>query len=134
MNLFMFCPVLRKFEKLIRDLMLALGATSSEISSKRKYGNSPADVDIIADFAHLGIRIYIQAKMHRGSSDKKAVDQVLKAMGHDNEDGGLPIYGWVVTTGTFDDEATNWADQNGIRVINGEELSEMILSVGLDHF
>lgn len=124
----------RKFEELVRQLMLALGATSSEIPSKAMYGMSKADVDIIADFIHLGLQIYVQVKKHHGTSDETAVQQIIEALKIDNPDGTKPILGWVINSASFSEKAESLANANGIRVINGDELAEMILSVGLDHF
>lgn len=124
----------RKFEKLIKDLMLALGATTSVIPAKSRYKNSIADIDILANFVHLGLQIYVQVKKHKESSDEYAVQQIIEAIKIDNPDNSRPIFGWVVSSGTFTESAQNLADQNGIRVINGEDLAEMIITVGLDKF
>lgn len=124
----------RKFEKLVQQLMLGLGATTSEIPTKNKYKNSIADVDILANFVHLGLQIYVQVKKHKESSDEHAVNQIVEAIKIDNEDNSKPIFGWVVTSGKFTEKAQNMANDNGIRVINGDDLAEMIVTVGLDKF
>jgi predicted Mrr-cat superfamily restriction endonuclease len=121
-----------KFEKLVRELMIGLGAKTSEIPPRSKYKNPKADVDVIADFITLGLQIYIQVKKHKESSDKFAVEQLIEAMKIDNPDGSKPIFGWVITSSEFNDEAVKLATDNGIRVINGDELAEMIVAVGLD--
>lgn len=127
----------KKFEELVRQLMLGLGANSSIIPPKTryiKYKDSKADIDVIADFIHLGINIYIQVKKHNNESDDHAVKQLLEAMKIDNPDGTKPIFGWVVTSGTFNSEAEKLANKNSIKVVNGEDLAEMIISVGLETF
>ncbi len=123
-----------KFEKLVRQLMIGLGAKSSIIPSKKRYKNSIADVDVLADFIHLGIKIYIQVKKHNHESDEYAVRQLIEAMKIDNPDGANPIFGWVVTSGKFNEKADNLANDNGIKVVNGEDLAEMIITVGLETF
>lgn len=124
----------RKLEKLVKDLMYALGATTSEIPAKTRYKNSIADVDILANFVHLGLQIYVQVKKHKQESGEHAVNQIIEAIKIDNPDSSKPIFGWVVTTGKFTEKAENLANKNGIRVINGDDLAEMIVTVGLDKF
>lgn len=124
----------KKFEELIRQLIKGLGAQSSQIPPKSKYKGSIADVDVIADFVHLGIQLYIQVKKHKKQSDAHAVKQLIEALKIDNPDGTKPIYGWVLTSGEFAPEAVKLADSNAIRVVNGEDLAEMMISVGLQSF
>lgn len=124
----------RGFEVLVRNLLIALGATTSEVQSRTRYGDSIADVDIVAYFVQLGIQIYVQVKKHKESSDDHAVKQMIEAIKIDNPDGSKPIFGWVITSGAFTEKAQNLANENGIRVINGDDLAEMIVSVGLDKF
>lgn len=124
----------KKFELLVKQLMLGLGAKTSIIPSKSRYENSKADVDIISDFVHLGLQVYIQVKKHKTETDEYAVEQLIEAMSIDNPDGSKPIFGWVVTSAKFNDKAEKLADENGIRVINGIDLAEMIVNVGLDVF
>jgi predicted Mrr-cat superfamily restriction endonuclease len=122
----------RKFENLVRQLMIGLGAKSSVIPAKNRYKDSIADVDVIADFIHLGIKIYVQVKKHKRESDEHAVQQIIGAMRIDNPDGSKPIFGWVVTSGEFNENAQKLADDNGIKVVNGDDLAEMVVSVGLE--
>lgn len=124
----------KKFEELIRQLLHGLGAKTSKIPSNRTYGNSIADVDVIADFEHLGIRIYVQVKYHNHTTDTHAVNQVIEAIKKDNPDNLQPIIGWVVSSARFTQEASNLANDNGIRCIDVEELAEMIISIGLNKF
>lgn len=124
----------RKFENLVQQLMIGLGAKSSIIPAKTTYKDSIADVDVLADFIHLGIKIYIQVKKHNHESDEYAVRQLMEAMKIDNPDGSNPIFGWVVTSGKFTDYAEKLANDNGIKVVNGEDLAEMIITVGLETF
>jgi len=121
-----------KFEKLVRDLMIGLGAKTSTTPSKTQYKDSIADVDVIADFIHLGLQVYVQVKKHTKESDDHAVNQLIEAIAIDNPDGSKPIFGWVITSAKFSPNAEKLANENGIRVINGDDLAEMIVAVGLD--
>ncbi|MEP7170035.1 MAG: restriction endonuclease [Bacteroidota bacterium] len=122
-----------KFEDLILQLLNGLGAVT-EKPSKNRYPNSIADVDVIASFVHLGLQIYVQAKKHNHISDEHAINQVIAAMQFDNPHNSKGIFGWAVTSGNFSDTALELANKNGIRCIDGDELSEMILSIGLEKF
>lgn len=122
-----------KLEKLVRQLLLALGAKTSKIPYKKRYPGSIADVDVIANFVHLGLHIYVQVKKHSGETDEHAVKQIIEALKIDNPDNSKPIFGWVISTGTFSDEAEKLAIENGIRIIDKDELAEIIISVGLDN-
>ncbi|PKP52581.1 MAG: hypothetical protein CVT90_02585, partial [Candidatus Altiarchaeales archaeon HGW-Altiarchaeales-3] len=117
-------------------LLFALGATACEIPSKKRYkryGSKIADVDVIANFVHLGLQIYAQVKKHSGETDEHAVKQIIEALKIDNPDNSKPMFGWVISTGTsFSDEAEKLANENGIRIIDIDELAELIVSVGLD--
>lgn len=124
----------RKFEELVKQLLYGIGATTSEIPAKTRYPNSIADVDIVANFVHLGLQLYIQVKKHKENSDEHAVNQIIEAIKIDNPDNSIPIFGWVITSGTITEKAENLANENGIRAINGDELAEMIVTVGLDKF
>lgn len=121
-----------KFEDLVRNLMIGLGAKTSTTPSKMQYKGSIADVDVIADFIHLGLQVYVQVKKHTKESDEHAVNQLIEAIAIDNPDGSKPIFGWVITSAEFSPNAEKLANENGIRVINGYDLSEMIVAVGLD--
>jgi predicted Mrr-cat superfamily restriction endonuclease len=122
----------RKFEDLVRKLMIGLGAKTSIIPPKTRYKDSIADVDVLADFIHLGLKIYVQVKKHKLESDEHAVKQLIEAMKIDNPDGSQPIFGWVVTSAKFNENAEKLANNNSIRIVNGEDLVEMLIAVGLE--
>ncbi len=124
----------KKFEELVRQLLTALGADTSKLPSNRIYKNNIADVDVIADFINLGIRIYVQVKYHNNETDIHAVKQIIEALRQEDADSIQPKIGWVVSSAKFSEEAINLADMNGIRHIDVNELSDMIISIGLDKF
>ena len=121
------------FELFICWLMEKLGASSSEVLAKNESGKKEgADADIVADFDLLGIRIYIQAKLHNGETDDWAVTQLEKYSHQKGQSaGGRSLY-WVISTAEkFDQKAIDKSIGSNIRLINGEELADMILSVGI---
>lgn len=123
-----------KFENLILQLLNGLGA-STEKPSKTRYSDSIADVDVIATFVHLGLQIYVQVKHHSNITDERAINQVIAALQIDKSDNAYnskPILGWAITSGTFSPKALSLANENNIRCIDGDELSEIILSIGLE--
>lgn len=124
----------KKFEELVGQLLKALGADTSKLPSNRVYGNNIADVDVIADFINLGVRIYVQVKYHNHETDTHAVRQIIEALRKEDADSVQPKIGWVVSSAKFSEEAIKLADENGIRHIDVDELSDMIISIGLDKF
>ncbi|WP_321279381.1 restriction endonuclease [Marinifilum fragile] len=120
-----------KFEKLVEQVLQGMGAIT-ERPSKTRYGNGIADVDVIASFVNLGIQIYVQVKMHKNETDKHAVEQVVEAIRIDDPEGDNSISGWVVSSADFSNEAISLAQQHNIRLVNVDDLSDMIVSVGTD--
>jgi len=126
-----------KFAKIIELILQSLGA-KTKIPSKQTYSNSIADVDIVASFEQIGIQIFVQAKHHTNETDEHAIKQLVEAL-HIFDSSVVsnlsqPVICWAVTSGSFSPQAIILAEKHNIRCIEGDELSEMILSVGLDKF
>lgn len=121
------------FENFICWLMERMGATSTEVLAKNESGKkNGADADVVAEFEQLGMKIYIQAKQHVGESDSWAVTQLSEYRNQKQQDkSGKNLY-WVISTADkFDDTAKTDAENSYVRLINKEELADMILSVGV---
>lgn len=119
------------FEELIKDMLSAMGAIS-RIPAKNAF-KGRADCDIIADFEDLGISIYIQVKYHTSNSetDEWAVIQISEAMKQLDEINNTNSIGWVISAGVFSERSKSMADESNIRVIEGEELAEMLVKSGV---
>lgn len=125
-----------KFERLLGNILKGLGASDIQYPSKSTYKGSIADIDVCADFEFLGIRVLVQTKYHSGKTSKYAAEQLIKAKNIlDTDDHGSSVGNllfWAVTSAEFDQDAQTLANNNDIRLINGDELAEMIVKVGID--
>lgn len=122
----------RRFEELVRDLFLALGAIDARIVPRRK--DIGADIEAEFSVGYLvTIPMRIQVKYWRGDADPYPIDQVLRAI----TDGDVEI-GVVVTTATFTEVARQYAAEQSLQtgkqlaLVDGDELCGLIVDHGLD--
>lgn len=122
-----------KLEKVVEWYLQRLGATSTLIPAKRNLTTSQGDVDVVAPFNDLRIVVLVQVKQHTQNVDKTAVEQVVNAKVY--YEAQYPDYTpllWVITTcNLFTDDAMDYAIENNVRLIGGDEFVQMILDVGL---
>lgn len=123
-----------KLETLIGWYFKSLGASRVEPPSKNESGKQ-GDGDIIATFDPLRTIYYVQAKHHRGETDRWAIDQITAYVDHKSavstNDGYMHIP-WVVSTAErFDEEAVRLAAEHEVLLINGLDLAAMILESGM---
>ena len=127
-----------KLEKLIKWYFDRIGATNTFIPSKNESGKE-GDADIVAVFEPLKTIYYVQAKFHKGTTDGWATHQIIEyrnkkieQSANDTMDDGYNKISWVVSTGdNFDDNSIKLAQENRVQLINGEELSRLILEAGI---
>ena len=117
----------RKFEKLVAIVLQRLGATTTITPRSKDVGD-----DVVASFKHIGVTVVAQVKYHTNpdwKTDSKAVQQVI--IGMEKHDADL---GWVVTCGSFSDQAKQAVEQASerIRLIEGDELAKMVVAFGMD--
>lgn len=120
----------RRFEQLVRDLVLALGAVDARVVNRRE--DVGADIEAEFSVGHLAtIPVRIQVKYWRGEAGTYPIDQLLGAMA-DVE------LGIVVTTARFTDETRQYAADRGAErgkqlvLVDGDELCRLIVDYGLD--
>ena len=122
-----------KLEKVVEWYLQRLGATSTLIPAKRNLTTSQGDVDVVAPFYDLRVVALVQVKQHSQNVDKTAVEQVVNAKVY--YEAQYPDYTpllWVITTcNLFTDDAIDYAIENNVRLIGGDEFVQMILDVGL---
>lgn len=127
-----------KLEKLVQWYFDRIGATTTSIPSKNETGKE-GDADVIAVFEPLKTIYYVQAKFHRGTTGDWATHQIidyrkkkLEQSVTDTMDDGYNKISWVVSTGNdFDDNSKKLAQENSVQLINGNELSRLILEAGI---
>ncbi len=128
-----------KFENFIKNLMKKLGASQVDIPNKNDKARAEeeyADVDVIAVFENIKHIIYIQAKFHEGESSNWAVKQLEAYNGEKDIDTSYSTSYWAITSGVFSDEAKRNDNDNNkvIRLIDGDELANIILEIGVEGF
>jgi len=122
-----------KFEQLVRNVLLANGATEAKIVPKLH----DKGVDILATFL-VGrvaeLKVGIQVKHHEGETENKWIDQLLKGMEEENLSAG-----WFVTSARFQKDAEDYLEKklvgSAIQVflVDGEQLAGMIIDSGLEN-
>ena len=119
----------RRFERLVADLLISLGAVDAHVVARQK----DIGADIEADFSvgHLTTGpVRVQVKYWQGKAGRGPVEQLLNAM----EDVQIGV---VVTTAAFSDEAREFAaaqsEETGkqIVLVDGDELSRLIVEHAL---
>lgn len=125
----------RGFERLIEKVLGGLGAVKTRIVPR----NKDVGIDIYATFLVAGIFqqvMGVQAKHFRPAPPVSAdvVDQLIRGI----EEGGEEVtLGMVITSGTFDSEATDRAEQYRgkkgipIELVDGEQFAKLIVEHGL---
>ena len=129
----------KKFEELLKWYFERLGAIV-DIPGKNER-DKEGDADIIASFDAIRFTIFVQAKFHDPGSmtDDWAVRQIddyvqwAKERREDTEKDEDTTASWVISTGDrFTDECVEAAKAAGVVLINGIELAQMLLDVGLE--
>lgn len=122
----------RGFERMIQGLLLSLGADKARIVPRKL----DKGADIIATFIianTFSFVLAVQAK-HFQATPPVSPEVIIKLVdGMEAESADL---GWVVTSGTFSEEAVGLAkklhDEQGARIelVDGEQLASLIIEVG----
>ena len=118
-----------RFERLVRDVLLALGAVYAEIVPRQE--DIGADIEAEFSIGHLTtVPVRVQVKWWHGTAGTAPISQLLAA----KDDVRLGV---VATTAEFSDEARSFAptreDEDGkqILLVDGDELSRLIVEHSL---
>ena len=116
------------FEKLFADLICLESNNffNALTTSNQEEALSGADVIVESTSESLDIKLKIQVKLHEGETGRSGVEQILKRKDPSNV---LPMF---VTSGLFSKEAEDLAEENGVLLVDGMQVAEMICS-NLDH-
>lgn len=112
-------------EKLIQELLEIDGYDKVKIIAKNKY-EGMADADIIAHKSDILIGdtfTLIQVKHHNGITDKHGIEQLIKI---NNGEEYYYDYKVLITSAELTDETKHYADENDIKVIQGNDLIDWI--------
>lgn len=127
-----------KMEKLVQWYFNRIGATKTFIPAKNER-DKEGDADVVAIFEPIKTIYYVQVKFHTGTTDSWATHQVVKYRNKkvDEEslndlDDGYNKISWVVSTAdNYDEASEKIALENRVQLINGKELSRLIIEAGI---
>ncbi len=118
------------FEKLVIDLMIALGYGGSRESAGKSIGKSGDEgIDGIINEDRLGLDIiYLQAKRWEGTVGRPEIQKFVGAL-----HGQRARKGVFITTGRFSDDATKYVGTIDPKVIliDGKKLAELMIDYDL---
>lgn len=109
-------------EHLIEEL-LKLNGYSTNIEAKNKTSDK-SDVDIIATKTDRFIEsnLLIQVKHHSGFTNHTGIDQLILWKNDDK----INYDKWLFTSGQISDDNQTYAENNNIKLMDGDELAEWI--------
>jgi restriction system protein len=118
------------FEKLVVDLLVAMGYGGSQRDAGRAVGPGPDEgIDGVIKEDRLGLEtIYIQAKRWQATVGRPEIQRFAGAL-----QGQRARKGIFITTSDFSKEAETYAAsiQNTIVLVNGAELGELMIDHGI---
>ena len=106
----------REFEQYVASVFADLGYVVELTPASGDYG-----ADVILTEPGSARRIAVQAKFYGSALDNTPVQEVVGSLAHYGA-----MEGWVVTNSTFSRGAWRLADENGVRLIEGSELRELV--------
>ena len=115
-------------ETLVCELMRCEGYDAKVLAKSKFTGKADADIQAMKEDAFMSKKIFVQVKHHSGYSGKQGVQQVIDVLKDDDYD---EYEGYFITSAGIDDETRAFASDNGIEVMDGEALVELII-VNLD--
>lgn len=120
----------RFFERLVVDVMVALGYGGSRSDAGKSIGQSGDEgIDGIIKEDRLGLDvIYLQAKRWEGTVGRPEIQKFVGAL-----HGKRAKKGVFITTGRFSDDATKYVESIDPKVIliDGRTLAELMIDYGL---
>lgn len=122
-----------KLEKLVKWYFSKIGASKVEIPAKHNSEKDGyEDADVIATFELLKLVVYVQVKKHYGTTEDWGVRQIKEYKEkHTDKIDDYSVCAWVLSTANeFNENAIRLADENDIRLINGEDFATMLLEAG----
>jgi restriction system protein len=118
------------FEKLVVDLLVAMGYGGSQRDAGRAVGpGADEGIDGVIKEDRLGLEtIYIQAKRWQGTVGRPDIQRFAGAL-----QGQRARKGIFITTSTFSKEAEAYAAsiQSTIVLVNGDQLAELMIDHGI---
>lgn len=115
---------------------LILNEQGYETNKRHQYDGKGGDIDLICINDRTNISpfeqgesvLFVQIKKHTGTTKKRAIEQLLKMMDQDSDSNGCVM----TLADKFSDDAIELAEENGIVLIDGNTISELMMSVMVD--
>lgn len=121
-----------KFEKLVEWYLESLGATWTSTPAKNESKTEDGDADRVAYFEKLKLVVMVQAKRHEDTTSDWAVQQITSYKENNKPSDDYSTIMWVISTcDQFSEKAIKEAKDNGVRLIDGREFTQLILESGL---
>lgn len=119
-----------KFESLVEWYLTTIGA-DVEKPAKNSCPTEDGDADLIAHFDSLETTVMVQVKKHDGYTGDWAVRQITSYSEKYHVKDFMNQM-WVISScDDYSDDAKQFADEKGVRLITGLEFAKMILGVGI---
>ena len=109
-------------EQLVKELFECEGYEAKVLAKSASPGDSDADIKAWRYDSFKTIVIYVQVKHHSGYSGQKGIEQIIGAVAS-KEPGSE---GYFITSASVSEDDRKYAQDNNIRVIDGEELVDII--------
>lgn len=121
------------FERLVLDLLLAMGYGASRDDLQQVGGSGDGGIDGIIALDKLGLeKVYVQAKRWKGNVGRPEIQKFFGALA-----GRRATKGVFITTSHFSDEARDYAEavSSTLVLVDGVRLSRLMIEngVGVTH-
>ena len=113
------------FENLICEIMRCEGYTAKVLAKNKFDGGTDADILATKEDSFMSKSIFIQAKHHSGISNRDGINQLIGVL---KKDEYKECDGYFVTSARVDEDVRAYAEENGIEVIEGSEVVDLIIS------
>ncbi len=118
-----------RFERIVLDLLLALGYGVSSSAFEQTGGTGDGGIDGIVSLDRLGLdKVYVQAKRWKGSVGRPEVQGFFGALA-----GRRASKGVFMTTSSFTTHALDYAAQvsDSLVLVDGPQMARLMISTGV---
>lgn len=112
-------------ENLVSEIMQCEGYRSKVLPKNKFSGSADADIEAIKEDSFMSKKIFVQVKHHSGNSGKEGIEQIVKVLKCDEY---KDHDGYFITSADINDDVRKFASENGIEVMDGMDLVELIIA------
>lgn len=112
-------------EHLVCELMCIEGYTAKVLPKSKFSGHADADIEALKNDAFSSTKIFVQVKHHSGTSPRSGIQQVIDVLCQTEYE---EYDGWFVTSADVSADDLTFAKEYGIRVMEGHDLVDLIIS------